>query len=102
MKFHIATLSKEEKSELFLKVLGALCIDPSRSLCVLIPCIYWGISNPFDRNPENGKDWSHRDTSEWFPEIIPWLRQLEHLVVPTEIEEKRIEFVKQLIEDLKK
>lgn len=102
MNYHIATLSREERLELFNQVLGALSVAPSRSLCVIIPCIYWGITNPFDHNPETGKDWSHRDTSEWFPEIIPWLRQMEHLIIPQDIEEKRVAFVKQIIEDLKK
>lgn len=49
----------------------------SPSLCLLLPCILWGLSKYLDDDP-NGEPWSFYDTKTAFPEIADGIKDITH------------------------
>jgi len=60
-------------------------------LCVLLPCILWGLSYFLDLAP-NKEDWDYKHTDNMFPELKSFIKQRKHIDDQT-----RLKFLKSVI-----
>ena len=70
-------------------------------LCIALPMILWGMNVAIDE--VNGEDWEYHDTILMFPEIKPWLNEVDKKEMSTAvISEKRLDFLRMIIAERKK
>jgi len=106
---HILNLKQEVpkdiRLEVYIKALESVkytkdLVGKHYGLCLLFPILLWELNNYLDNAP-NGEDWDWKETPIAFPELTKEvLNILGSIRIHSDLENKRIEYLEQFIEQL--